>query len=126
MSDDWLDRVEHRTGLRLTDRDRALTPIPDDAGPCDPVELGVWISLAADDDALVCAARVALELRAERRATRQAGLDIHAAGGTEFWRSATERSRPPGRNYIPRTAARCDDCHGRLHIPAPRRGGAAA
>lgn len=107
------DRIEARTGLRLTARDRALIPEPDPSGPGDPIAIGVWVANAPADDAIVCAARVALELRDERAAVRQAGHDVHG-GDTAYWRASADRNRAGGPAFIPQQPARCDQCHDRL------------
>lgn len=118
------ERIEARLGLRLTERERTLMPDVDPDGPGDPVKIGIWLANAPADDAVVCAARLAFQLREERAAIRQAGLDVHG-GDTAYWRAAAERSRVQSHNFVPRQPTRCDACHDRLNATT-RDGGLAA
>lgn len=103
-----------------------LVPDPDPEGPGDPARIGAWITSAPDDDAIVCAARVAFELRAEYAELRQAARDVHG-GDTKYWRSRPDRARSAAHNYLAPEQTRCVACHGRLadEAPAQRAGGAA-
>lgn len=51
----------------------------------DPIAVGVAVATLPDDDGVVIAARLALEVRAGRRALREASLDVHG-GDRDYWR----------------------------------------
>ncbi|WP_103384240.1 hypothetical protein [Pseudonocardia dioxanivorans] len=62
----------------------------------DPIAVGVAVATLPDDDGVVIAARLALEVRAGRRELRLAGLDVAAAHS-----EAAERQREGGtRNVV--------------------------
>lgn len=85
-----------------------------------PADLGLLLAQLMERDPhhpLVLAARLALEIgdarRADRRALREASLDVHG-GDTDYWRRVTD-------NHLP-----YDELQRRRHQPGPMAGGTAA